>query len=79
MASIRRYKNSDRSTSFVAQVRIAPFRPIARSFATRLAAQAWADETEKSLKAQRDRGADRSDLLFRWLVLSRRCREAQPA
>ena len=24
-------------------------------------------------------GADRSDILFRWLVLSRRCREAQPA
>ena len=24
-------------------------------------------------------GADRSDLLFRWLVLSRRCREAEPA
>jgi len=24
-------------------------------------------------------GADRSDLLFRWLVLSRRCREAHPA
>jgi len=24
-------------------------------------------------------GADRSDQLFRWLVLSRRCREAQPA
>jgi integrase len=62
MACIRRYKNSDRSTSFVAQVRITPFRPIARSFATRLAAQAWADETERSLKAQRDRGADRSDL-----------------
>ena len=24
-------------------------------------------------------GADRSDQLFRWLVLSRRCREAEPA
>jgi asparagine synthase (glutamine-hydrolysing) len=24
-------------------------------------------------------GADRSDILFRWLVLSRRCREAEPA
>ena len=62
MASIRRYKNADRSTSFVAQVRIAPFRPIARSFPAKLAAQAWAEETEKSLKAQRDRGADRGDL-----------------
>ena len=24
-------------------------------------------------------GSDRSDQLFRWLVLSRRCREVQPA
>jgi integrase len=62
MASVRRYKNSDGSTSYVAQVRIQPFKPIAKSFPTKPAANEWADETEKSLRKQRERGADRTDL-----------------
>jgi integrase len=62
MASVRRYKNGDGSTSYVAQVRIQPFKPIAKSFPTKPAALDWADDTEKSLRKQRERGADRSDL-----------------
>jgi hypothetical protein len=34
--SIRSYKNANCSTSYVAQVRIEPFRPIARSSAPRI-------------------------------------------
>src|SRR5260221_11621314 len=62
MASVRPYKNSDGSTSYVAQVRIQPFKPIAKSFPSRPAAREWADETEKPLRKQRERCADRSDL-----------------
>jgi len=33
----------------------------------------------RQLFREHQAGMDRSDLLFRWLVLSRRCREAEPA
>jgi integrase len=62
MASYQRYRNEDGSTSIVAQVRIKPFKPIAKSFTTKPAAKEWADAKERELKSQRERGADRSDL-----------------
>jgi len=54
--------NANGSKSFVGQVRVAPFKPISKSFPTRAAAKDWADETRKSLESQRERGADRTDL-----------------
>lgn len=73
MASIAKYRNSDGSTSYVAQVRIKPFKPTAKSFDTKAAAKAWADDQEKTLKAQRDRGADRADLPS--LTVAKLCEE----
>jgi integrase len=62
MASYQRYRNEDGTTSVVAQVRIKPFKPIAKSFPTKPAAKDWADAKERELKAQRKHGADRADL-----------------
>jgi integrase len=62
MASYKRYRNSDGSASVVAAVHIAPFKRTARSFPTKDEAKAWAVETEKALRSQRARGADRTDL-----------------
>ncbi len=62
MASYRRYRNEDGTTSHVAQVRIKPFKPIAKTFSTKAAAKEWADAKERELRAQRKHGADREDL-----------------
>jgi integrase len=62
MASYQRYRNEDGTTSIVAQVRIKPFKPIAKSFPTKPAAKDWADAKERELREQRKHGADRTDL-----------------
>jgi integrase len=62
MASYRRYRNEDGTTSVAAQVRIKPFKPIAKSFPTKPAAKEWADAKERELREQRKHGADRADL-----------------
>lgn len=56
MASIQKRKNGDGSHSFVAWVRIRPFKPTARAFPDRKAALAWADGLERELRKQRERG-----------------------
>jgi integrase len=55
-------KNADRSKSYVAQVRVPPFKPVAKSFERKGEAETWARETASALNSQRERGADRSDL-----------------
>jgi integrase len=62
MASFRKYRNDDGTTSIAAQVRIKPFKAIAKSFPTKPAAKEWAEAKEKELRAQRKHGADRTDL-----------------
>lgn len=62
MATIQKRRNRDRSTSWLAQVRVRPFKPAARTFGTREAAAAWADELERKLKAQRKAGGVREDV-----------------
>src|ERR1700719_4695099 len=62
MATYQRIKNSDGTTSHVAQVRIKPFKATAKSFPTKPAAVEWAEAKERELRAQRKHGADRSDL-----------------
>jgi integrase len=53
MATIIKRKNGDGSTSYVAQVRIKGFKPVAKSHASKAEAKAWAEETEEALRAQR--------------------------
>src|SRR3989338_8729606 len=62
MATISKSKNRDRSVSFIAQVRVRPFKPVAKSFADRNAAKTWAEALEKELKAEKDGGAVRPDI-----------------
>lgn len=54
--------NDDSSKSFVAQVRISPFKPTSKTFWTKQAAIDWQSETERSLRSQKARGSDRADL-----------------
>lgn len=62
MASIDRRKNRDGSVSFVARVRVKPFRAVAKSFEKKRDATAWAEELEKQLQVQGKRGGVREDL-----------------
>lgn len=62
MATIQRRKNKDRSVSYVAIVRVRPFRPASKTFAAREAAAAWADELERRLRSQRKQGGVREDV-----------------
>jgi integrase len=65
MATITEHKNGDGSRSFTAQVRIKPFNPSSRTFherdfasgrkEARRAAEAWAEELEKTLREQKVR------------------------
>ena len=61
-ASYTRIRNGDDTVSSVAQVRVKPFKPTAKSYPTRPAAKEWAEAKEKELKEQRKHGADRTDL-----------------
>ena len=72
MATIDERRNSDGSRSYVAQVRIRPFKPSSRTFHERdfsdarkgakKAAEQWAEGLEKTLREQRVRGGVRSDV-----------------
>ena len=62
MATITKRKNSDRSISYVAQVRVRPFKPVAKSFADRKQAEAWASGLEGELQAEKRGGAAHADL-----------------
>jgi integrase len=57
MATFRKYKSRDGSTTFTATVRIAGFAPAAKTFATKKAAAEWATTTEDLLHEQKKRGA----------------------
>lgn len=56
MPSIAKKRNADGSTSYVAQVRLKGYKPVAKSFAKRDEAKVWAEKLEKELLRQRDRG-----------------------
>jgi integrase len=71
MASINDRKNDDGTRSFVAQVRIKPFRPASKTFhqadyrtwrEARDAAKSWAEQLEKTLRQQRGSGAVHQDV-----------------
>jgi integrase len=62
MATIQKRKNGDGSVSFLAQVRIKPFNPTAKTFARRSQAQEWADNLERELRSQRRQGGVRKDV-----------------
>lgn len=62
MAYIAKRKNRGGSISYVAQVKVHPFKPPAKAFASRAAAQEWAEALERELKAQRKRGDARPDI-----------------
>lgn len=62
MATITKRRNADRSSSYLAQVRVRPFKPVAKAFPSRDEAEAWAKELETSLRTDKDGGAVRRDL-----------------
>src|SRR5688572_6703122 len=62
MATIQKRKNGDGSITFLAQVRIKPFRPTAKAFSKRADAQAWSQSLERALRAQRRQGGVRHDV-----------------
>lgn len=55
-------KNSDGSISYLAVVRIRPFKPASKAFTTRAEAKGWADDLVRELTSQRERGEARKDL-----------------
>lgn len=61
MASIQKRKNRDGSTSYVARVRVKQFRPVAKSFDTKRAAEEWSSRLEKELHDKKRSGL-RKDL-----------------
>ncbi|MEZ5499997.1 MAG: site-specific integrase [Steroidobacteraceae bacterium] len=62
MATITERRTRKSGRSFLAQVRIAGYKPTARAFASRRDAKRWAEQTESELRKQRERGnAIRSD------------------
>lgn len=56
MAAIHSRKRNGRRV-WLAQIRLRGFKPVAKQFADRAAAVAWADEEERALRKLRDRGA----------------------
>jgi integrase len=60
--TITKRPNSDGTTGYLAQVRIAGFKPTFQTFPTRKAAAAWAEEIEAMLRGERKRGSARADL-----------------
>lgn len=62
MSTITKRRNRDRSTSYVAQVRVRPFKPVAKAFGSRDEADTWAAALEKSLRSDRQAGALRPDV-----------------
>lgn len=62
MATITKRKNSDGSVAWLAQVRIRPFQPAAKSFGKQADAKAWAKALEDELRRQKQKGAAPKDL-----------------
>ncbi len=62
MATIQKRTNGDGSTSWLAWVRIKPYKPASKSFTKKKDAADWADALERELKAQRERGGVREDV-----------------
>jgi integrase len=62
MATIQKRRNRGGSTSFVAWVRVKPFKPVARAFKSRAEASAWADDHARELREHRSRGDADADL-----------------
>jgi integrase len=71
MATINEHKNSDGTRSYIAQVRVRPFKPSSKTLherdfpsrkEARASALAWAKQLEEQLRQQRVRGAVRSDV-----------------
>lgn len=62
MATIDVRKNRDGSKSFLAQVRLKGFKPVAKAFSTKKDAKAWADALEGELRGHRDTKAVRADV-----------------
>src|ERR1700722_14142203 len=56
MATIQKRRNRGGSTSFVAWVRVKPFKPVARAFESRAEASAWADDHAREPREHRSRG-----------------------
>jgi integrase len=56
MASYARKRNKDGSSSWVAQVRVRGFKPTAKSFEKREAAEVWAEDLERELRRDREGG-----------------------
>jgi integrase len=61
MATVQKRKNKDGTTSFLAQVRIRPYKAASKAFPTRGDAEAWAGRLEKELRTQRRQGSTRRD------------------
>lgn len=62
MPTITKRPNADGTTGYLAQVRIAGFKPTFQTFSDRKAALAWAKELESMLRGERKRGVVRADL-----------------
>ena len=62
MANFRSYKTDDGEKRVLAVVRIKGFNPVRKAFGSKRDAAEWAEDTEKELRAQRERGGARPDL-----------------
>lgn len=62
MATITKRKNGDGSITYMAQVRVKPYKPTAKAFPTKKDAETWAENLERELRAQRERGGVREDV-----------------
>lgn len=62
MATIQKRKTATGSTSYVAQVRIRPYKPASKAFDTLAEAKAWAKALEDDLRRQRKQGSTSEDV-----------------
>lgn len=62
MASLQPHRNQDGSTSWTALIRLKGLKSVSKTFRDKAEATAWAEATETSLKAQRDRGNARPNI-----------------
>jgi integrase len=60
--TIQKRRNRNGSASYVAWVRVRPFKSISKAFAKRSEAKSWADSLSRELHTQRDRGGLRRDV-----------------
>ena len=62
MPTIQKRQNRGGSISFVAWIRIKPFKPMSKAFASRPEAKEWAEDQERQLREHRQRGEPTGDL-----------------